>query len=247
MKMKMKNDLKSNITSISLKILMMVVFITLLFTQYVFAEENYFTIEIPKGYQYAHMDDGDTKLVAAREDGKLNFNIQVYETEEYSDYSQEGLSDLIRIAKKDMDKYEVGSVTGKIATINEYPCYDLSYKLTSTETDKEMYIRQIYVYEDKYSYVLTLGGESEEILKEEEIQESIDTFAIEDYKRENVLEPEKEKMNTVLIVVLIVAGIIILAFIIKIIVKKIINRKNKNKNKKTKEIEVKEVIDLKEE
>lgn len=250
MKTKIKNNSKNNIISIVFKVLIMVVFITLLFTQYVLAGENYFTIEIPKGYKYSHYEEGEMKLQAIREDGKLNFNIQVYNTEEYTDYSQEGLSDLIRIASKSTTEYSINSVTGKINTINEYPCYDLSYVVTARENDNEMYVRQIYLYEDKYSYIITIGGESNEILNEEEIQKAMDTFIIEDYKRENVIAPEKEKMNTVLVVILIVGGIVVIVLIIAVIVKKLKNCKNKKNNnikREVTEVEVaQDVVDLQE-
>ncbi len=246
--MKIKSNFKNKIANISLKILIIVFFVSLLSTQYVFAENNYFIIQIPKDYQYAYNDEGDTKLIAAREDGKLNFNIQVSETGEYYDYSQKGLSDLIRTTKKDTAKYEVSNVSGKIGAINEYPCYDIDYKLTSTENENEMYIRQIYVYEDKYSYTITIGGESKEIVKEGEIKETMDSFTIEHYKRENVLVPEKEKMSTSMIVILLIAVVIFITLIIVIVVKNIKQNKKQNKkekgqeNKKEKNIKEKEKI-----
>ena len=67
-----------NKNKIMTKIIIIIVFVLLLLTQYVFAAGNYFLIEIPKGYYvYDEGLTGDTKLVVVREDSKINFNIQV--------------------------------------------------------------------------------------------------------------------------------------------------------------------------
>lgn len=217
-----------------IKIIAILVFSILLVSTVVFGESNYFTIKIPKGYLVAQDSSGPTKLVAEREDKKINFNIQVLHTDKYYEYSKKGLNDLINIASKEMDAYEVNDVKGEIGEINNYPCYDLNYRIIAKETQKEMYVRQIYIYEDTYTYTITFGGESEKLLNDKEIQEALNTFTIEHYKRDNVEELEEEKVSLLLIVMLSVLGLCIFIFLVVIIIRRArSNKKIKNNKIKT--------------
>ena len=232
-------------------------FVLLLLTQYVFAAGNYFLIEIPKGYYvYDEGLTGDTKLVVVREDSKINFNIQVSESQIYYEYTEAGLNDLIDVASKDMSNYDAGTIEGKISTIADYPCYELNYKVKFKETEKEMHIRQLYLYEDTYNYTITIGAESEEIFKEDEVQTTLKSFTIEHYKRDNVLNEEEKikqedieneekkgekKINPILITAVSVLVITFVTLLIKLIVARLKSKKNigelKSKTKKTKKFQ----------
>lgn len=225
--MKIKNNLKNNIFNISFKTILLIVFLTILFTQYVFAEENLFTIQIPEGYE-SLKEEGTIKLVVLRNDGKVTFNIQVIEADVHYEYSEEGLNELIEGSTKETDSYSIDFLDGKIDTVNEYPCYDLSYITTSAEDNTKMYIRQIYVFEDKHSYIITIGAENKQLLNSEEINKSMETFVIKDYKRDEALGNKKAKENVLNIVIIIAGSVLLLIVVIVVIVKK---SKNKDNNK----------------
>ena len=178
-------------------ILILIIFILTLNLK-VFAEAKYFSIEVPEGYLILDGDFGDIKLSVVKPDNKLNFNIQVVSTEEYFEYSEEGLKDLIRISGKDMTQYSVSGIDGKISNINKYPCYELIYNITSKNTNKIMSIRQIYIYEDTYTYTITIGGESKELVTSNEIKKALDSFTLVKYERNKVkslTEEEKKEIR----------------------------------------------------
>lgn len=235
-----------NITLKKLNKMIIAIFFIIILSTNVFAKENYFLIEIQKGYLLSEDSEGSTKLIAAREDGKVNFNIQVFNTGSYYEFSKKGLNDLIEVASKELEGLDLVKVNGKISKLNKYSCYELQYLITAKDTNKEMHVRQIYLYEDTYSYIITIGGESEEVLRGKDIEKTLSSFKIEDYKRDNVLKSKDSGINFFKDNILwVIAGIfvLILIFAILILVKVKKSKKNKfikkekkskNKNKKDK-------------
>lgn len=232
----------------------------------VLAEAQYFTMTLPEGYFVASEAVGDTKLTAARTDGKINFNIQAFKSEEYYEYTEEGLNELVKTSSSDIGNFEIGKVQGQISKINEYPCYELNYGITFKDTNKDMHIRQIHLFEDTYSYIITIGAENEKIATEKEMQDSLNTFKLVRYERNNVkyLTEEEKKdikheealkeegikgeilrliakakgLDIKLQILISITGILVLCLIFFLVLK-IFSRKGKNKvkkEKKTKEV-----------
>lgn len=190
--------IKNKSLNIIIKIVFVIFVLITILNINIFAEAKFFTMKVPEGYLVAEETTGETKLIAIRSDNKLNFNIQVFPSEEYYEYSDESLKELIKIASTDMTQYAIGTVTGEISKINKYPCYELNYEITAKNTNKKMHIRQIYLYEDTYSYTITIGGENIELVKSREIEDSLNSFELIKYKRNNVkvlTEEEKEEIN----------------------------------------------------
>lgn len=193
----MKNKRKivlNNIFKVILLIFVLIIFLNL----EVFAESEHFTIKVPEGYLITKELIGDTKLLAVRTDNKVNFNIQMIQTEDYYEYTEGGLKELIKIASTDMNQYEIGKVDGKIGKYNEYPCYELNYEITAKNTNRKMNIRQIYIYEDTYSYIITIGGESKELVLAKEIEEMLNSLKLTKYERnyvKNLIEEKNKEIN----------------------------------------------------
>lgn len=180
-----------------LKTISISILLVMLLSTIVLAESKYFTIEIPKDYLVIDKTEGQTKLNTVRKDGKVNFNIQVIQNlDEYFEYSDQGLKELIETTKKETAMFTINDIKGEISKIAEYPCYSLSYEaITKDNNPIKLYIKQMFIYEDTYTYLITLGGASPEMLEEAEIQGAMKSFKLVKYDRNNVRELKDKKQD----------------------------------------------------
>lgn len=180
------------ITSIFLIILM-------LLSLNLFAKEKYFDISIPKDFALIQDTQGSIKLNATKINGELNFNVQVVETEDvYYEYTEEGLKEVLENTAVDIIDYNVEDLDGEIGKISEYPCYIIRYSVQPKETDLRMYAKQILLYEDTYTYMITVGAKNKSDLDSEEINSALNSIKLVKYDRRNVLKnrPKIEEPKT---------------------------------------------------
>ena len=249
---------RKNINKNILRIIFSLIILMLIFSTMAFAEGDYFTIEIPEGFYVVGESEGDIKLTVVRASDKLNFNVQVIKTEDYYDYTELGLQELVEMSEMDTLEAKVGKVDGEIIKIGEYDAYDISYPVTSRVNDESMFIRQVYIYEDTHTYTITIGGVNKKEVYGSDIRKALNSFKILDYNRENVKdfkeleevedvieEPAKghgsgnyfnKCLNAFLELKLVYQILISITPLVLIILIALISKNKKNKNKKTSQI-----------
>lgn len=216
------------------KIFIILALLVLLLPKAVFAENESFTIQMPENYTVNQFPTGSIRLVAIRNDEKVNFTISKANTYMYYEYSQIGLKNIVNaLTSKMKEDYKLGKIKSEISAINMYPCYEISYKMTVKKHNKDMYIRQFIIFEDTYTYMIMLGGASEEALNDSSVQEALNTFYLNSYQRNKVEKVAEKRKSSFRIgdlsfdLIFKIGGVVIT--IIIILVRK--RRKNPNLDK----------------